>query len=573
MSRENIAPNPAIEDFHRARRQAALQEMLARFTGQSTSLLSFDEVSEKLKAGSGLQKGIQEIPLAAIVGSCERYQDFTRTFLPRQAHDQERWAQVRAYVSQVGLPNIPPIQLYQIGEVYFVLDGNHRVSVARQLKATHIRANVTELKTRVGLAATDQAVDLIVKAEITEFLTRTCLDVNRPGADLRVSVPGKYWILEAQIEAHQFLAAGAGNQPLSFEEAAVYWYDGIYVGVVQVIRDRGLLQQFPHRTETDLYLWSFEHRTNLRQQVTWEMGIGSALTDLEVQHGTSSPGLVQRIKRPKPVKPAKTGQWQQQKLIGPEKSRLFFNILVAITGEEHGWQAFSQSAELARRERGRLRGLHLLPPDQTDDGPEVKALQAEFEQRCWAEAISGQLSIERGPVVDKICERARLADVVVAPVLNPPGSGLTGRFTSEFRSLIRRCARPVLAVPAQPSALSQALLAYDGSTKAKEALFVATYLAGHWGLPLLVLTVAEDKSWNPAVAEEAERYLASRQVPARFVHQEGPAAEAVLATVEAEGIDLLIMGGYSRSPMKGLVLGTVVDEVLNRSQQPVLICR
>ena len=562
--------NPAIEDFHRARRQAALQEVMARFKGQSTSLLSFNEVSEKLKAGSGLEKGIQEIPLSAIVGSCDRYQDFTRTFLPRQESDKERWGQVRSYVSQVGLPNVPPILVYQIGEVYFVLDGNHRVSVARQMEATTIRANVTELQTRVGLSPTDQAADLILKAEITQFLERSGLDVSRPQADLQVTVPGKYWIIEAQIEAHQFLAAGSAQQPLSFEEAAQYWYDGVYLGVVQVIRDRNLLQQFPNRTETDLYLWSFEHRATLKEQVNWDMDIASVLTDLKAQHGDPASGtgqrLKQRVKRPQRI----TGQWQREKSTGSEQSRLFFNVLVAITGEEKGWQAFEQSVEIAKRERGRLRGLHLLPADNEGQG---EALQAEFERRCLANNIPGQLSVESGPAVDKLCERAWLADLVVAPLLNPPGPNLTSRLSSEFRSLIQRCARPVLAVPDKSSSLTQALLAYDGGTKAKEALFVAAYLAGHWQLPLLVLTVAEDKSWQPAIEAEARRYLESRQVQARFVHKQGRVAEAVLNTAETEGVDFLIMGGHSRGRVKDLILGSSVDGVLSHSPHPILICQ
>lgn len=580
MSHKLRSMERAMQDFHQAHRQAALQEVMARFRGESTKLLSFNEVSRQLKAGSGVDRGLQEIPLEAIVGSCDRYEDFNRAFLPLQASDKERWAQVRAYIAQKGLGNIPPIMVYQIGQVYFVADGNHRVSIARQLGASHIRATVTELQTKVDLAPTDCSNDLILKIEYADFLERTKLDESRPAADLRVTAAGKYWILESQIEAHCYLAADSPDQPLSYPEAALCWYDGVYLGVAQVIQDRGLLLDFPQRTETDLYLWAFEHRATLKQDVAWEMGIGTVLSDLK-GHSPPEPAagggnrlsrLKARLLSPKQSLP-ETGQWQREKLAASDQSRLFFNVLVALTGEEKGWYAFEQGVEIARREGGRLRGLHLVATEEDKSGQAGQALRAEFDERCQAANVSGQLALESGPAIDKICERAWLADIVVAPLLNPPGSKLMTRLSSDFRALVQRCARPILALPDQPSPLTQALLAYDGSPKAQEALFVATYLAGRWGVPLLVLTVAETKGQDQATEADARGYLEEQGIEAHFVQASGSVAEAVLAISEAYGADLIIMGSYSRRPLKNLVLGDSVDEVLTRSKQPILICR
>ena len=95
----------AIRDFRRARQQAALQQIMARLTGQSADLLSFDEVRERLKLKSGSSLGLQDIPLDAIVGSAGRYTEFTRSFLPKKDEDQARWARVEeAAISQLGLP-------------------------------------------------------------------------------------------------------------------------------------------------------------------------------------------------------------------------------------------------------------------------------------------------------------------------------------------------------------------------------------------------------------------------------------------------------------------------------------
>lgn len=577
----SLSTNNAVQDFHQARRQAAMEEMLARFTGKSTKLLSFNEVSQKLKSSNSVEKGVQEIPVEAIVGSCGRYEDFTRSFLPLRRSDQERWASVQAYVKQKGLANMPPIAVYQIGEIYFVSDGNHRVSIARRMGVTHIKASVIELQTKVALSPDDRPDDLILKTEYADFLARSNLDESRPEAELRLTVPGKYWIFEAQIEAQVFLAGGGSEQPVSFEEAAVLWYDSVYSSVTQLIRDRALLRDFPDRTEADLYVWAFEHRATLKQVLEWDMGIGTALHDFTIQQQVELKGASQRIQRmkgqimPKQLasNPAKTGAWQQEKAAAHNQSRLFFNILVAITGDAAGWQAFDQSVAVAKQEQGRLRGLHIVASEADRTSAKVQALKAEFNKRCQTAGITGQLSIEAGQPVDKICQRSTLADVVVAPLLNPPGANLASRLSSEFRALVQRSARPVLAVPDQPTRLNQALLAYDGSPKAKEALFVATYLAGRWSMPLVVLTVSEGKLRDRSIEIEAKDYLEEHNVQASFVQKSGSVAKAIGETSVEQGVDLIIMGGYSRSPVQGLLLGDSVDELLSQAKLPVLICR
>jgi len=116
----------AQRDFHEARRRAGLEAIMARLTGKSIDLFAYEEVRQKLKAKGSIPRGLQDIPLDAIVGSVGRYGDFTRSFLPRRDSDEQRWARVKAQVTD--MQGLPPIEVYQIGEVYFVRDGNHRVS-------------------------------------------------------------------------------------------------------------------------------------------------------------------------------------------------------------------------------------------------------------------------------------------------------------------------------------------------------------------------------------------------------------------------------------------------------------
>lgn len=126
----------AINDFRKARNQAILKVIIARFTGEYTELLSNESVRQKLKGRSSADQGLQKIPLNAIIGSAGRYSDFTRDFLPRFDANEDRWTRVKVVIT--GAIGLPPIEVYQIGETYFVKDGNLRVSVARQPGATHI---------------------------------------------------------------------------------------------------------------------------------------------------------------------------------------------------------------------------------------------------------------------------------------------------------------------------------------------------------------------------------------------------------------------------------------------------
>ena len=188
----------AQRNFTYARIQADLERVLARLTGKSPDLLSYNEVRQQLLATGKSKQVLKDIPLKAIVGSVGRYTDFTRSFLPLRDSDKQRWARIE--VEFDAPEGLPPIEVYQIGDVYFVIDGNHRVSVARQVGATHIEAFVTEVKTKVPLSPDIQPDDLILKARYARFLEQTRLNEHRPDIDLTMTAPGNYRILERQIE-------------------------------------------------------------------------------------------------------------------------------------------------------------------------------------------------------------------------------------------------------------------------------------------------------------------------------------------------------------------------------------
>ena len=568
----------AIQDFHRARSQADLERVLARLTGKSASLMCYEDVREKLKARTAQGKVLKEIPLDAIVGSVGRCSDFTRSFLPLQSGDQHRWAQVEIAVTD--LAGLPPVEVYQIGQVYFVIDGHHRVSVARRYGARHVQAYVTEVRSRVPLTPDTQPDDLIVKAEYAGFLEHTRLDDLRPGADLSVSVPGQYPALEEHIDVHRYYMGLEQKREIPYEKAVAHWYDTVYLPAVEVIRERGILRDFPGRTEADLYLWLAEHRAELETKLGWEIRPERAASDLAAHLGSWLKRIATRVRKRilsavlrgraeaglPPEQPA------AEPAVARRPARLFDDILVAVSGEESGWYALDQALEIARREEARLYGLHVVPAEADRESERAQAVQAEFNRRCRAASISGKLAIEVGEIAPRICERVRWTDLVTVNLAHPPAPKPLARLGSGFRTLIQRCSRPVLAVPGAPSPLDRALLAYDGSSKAEEALYVATYLAGQWGMRLAVVTVVETGRTSARALTHAQEYLEEHGVQATFVKESGAVADAILKAADVHESNLIVMGGYGFSPVLEVMLGSSVDQVLRESGRPVLIC-
>jgi nucleotide-binding universal stress UspA family protein len=131
----------------------------------------------------------------------------------------------------------------------------------------------------------------------------------------------------------------------------------------------------------------------------------------------------------------------------------------------------------------------------------------------------------------------------------------------------------VLAVPEQESPLQRALLAYDGSPKANEALFVAAYLAGKWQIPLVVVSVLEESYVTVKTLTYAKDYLEARNVNATFIQEQGIVADAISNTAQQHNVDFIIMGGYGFNPVLEVMLGSDVDQILRAKRWPVLICR
>jgi nucleotide-binding universal stress UspA family protein len=574
-----ITISHAVQDFRSARQKATLREIISRLTGNSTELLSYDEVRQKLRAQVSPKSELKEIPIDAIIGSVNRYQDFSRGFLPGKNINEERWANIE--LANYGSQGLPPIEVYQIDEVYFVSDGNHRVSVAKQLGSSHIQAYVTQVHTRVPLTPDVHPEDLILKSEYTDFLEQTNLDQVRPTADLPFTEPGQYEHLEEHIQVHRYFMGLEQQRDITVSEAAVDWYDVVYLPVVNIIREQGLLIDFPTRTEADLYLWIADHRALLEEELKGQVEVTSAAEDLADQFSQRPYRVIARIgsKIVRTIVPSyldagpAAGEWRQSIVSARSSDRLFSEILVPINGLEEGWYALDQAIVVATREQTSIHGLYILASEADQASQSTLDIQKVFVDRCAFAGIKSDLNLKIGDITSNICELARWNDLVVMNLAYPPESSMFARLSSGIRNLVQRCPRPILFTPHNIVPMQHALLAYDGSFKAQEALFIATYLAAKWTIPLSVISIGKEVDTRDIQAD-AKKYLELYNVQADYIQADGDnSTDVMLRFVDQLKADLLLIGGYSRNPVLEVLQGGDVDELLRQTGIPLIICR
>ena len=254
----------ARADYSRARAKSFLNRIRAALSGQPTRLLSYDDVREKLRVGGPIYRGVQTIRLDQVAGSLNRYHQFDRAFLPTQDDTASRWQRVdRAFYEDISLP---PVVLYKVGQVYFVVDGHHRVSVAREQGQEFIEAEVRECATRVNITPDLKPEDLEILGEKVRFLERTRLDDLRPKAKIRLTIPDGFQRMLEHIAVHRYFMGIDLQRDIPDEEAVIHWFDTVYLPIVKVIRSSKILNEFPGKTEGDLYLWTLDHQHYLAQQ-------------------------------------------------------------------------------------------------------------------------------------------------------------------------------------------------------------------------------------------------------------------------------------------------------------------
>jgi hypothetical protein len=277
--------------FKKARRREAyrrLSQVAGR--GDARPLLSLDEVTKRLGAFEQSYVGIRPIPVAAIVGTVSRVEDFDRDFLPKRSKIQERWRQVEQSFPD---SDFPPISVYEIDGRYFVVDGHHRVAIAKQRGTEIIDAEVTRLRSRTPLPPDIGAI--IMAEQQRRFMEESGLGRARSQARIEFSRPQGYIELLEHIKIHGYHMMMERGELLSVEEITSDWYDRVYLPTVEAIHREGLSELWPKATDADLFLWVGQRRRELFPERPDEMDIeGTVRSARETAAADKPKGLLTR---------------------------------------------------------------------------------------------------------------------------------------------------------------------------------------------------------------------------------------------------------------------------------------
>jgi hypothetical protein len=260
--------------------------ILNALTPDNQQLLSLGEVKDVIRPKSETYRGMQTVPIDRIAGSEGRYRDFNKGFLPKREASRGRWTSIdKAHLQHVTLP---PIRLYEIGGIYFVRDGNHRVSVARSQGVMAIDAEVSSLGTEIRLDPRMTRADLkraVIDYEKELFYGRTRFDKLLPGFDLVFTEPGRYDEVQHHIEVHKYYLNQSYVGEISFEDAMVSWYNNVFRPIIDLIEAENILARFPGRTAEDLYMWIVKHWDELKQKYGSDYPVQEAARDFATRFG------------------------------------------------------------------------------------------------------------------------------------------------------------------------------------------------------------------------------------------------------------------------------------------------
>lgn len=287
----------AERDFYKAKTKALTSRIFGILRPSFSELMPFDQAKRLIRPQSETYRGVTAVRLEDIAGSEGRYRDFNRFFFPKREHLKARWTGIDELQYRDVI--LPPVVLYEMGGLYFVRDGNHRVSVARAKGQEFIDAEVISLKSEIQLDSDMSIQDIkraVVEYEKERFYRETNY-VNVVGTDdLIFSEPGRYDTIKEHVLVHKYFLNQNMSEEIPLHQALFSWHENVYQPICQAIDAENLLSLFPGRTVSDLYLFLVAHWDELKRKFGRFVEIGEAAESFKNQAKRGRRGFFERIR-------------------------------------------------------------------------------------------------------------------------------------------------------------------------------------------------------------------------------------------------------------------------------------
>lgn len=272
----------AESDFARARNKALFNEIQHLLTPEEAAMISLKAVRKVIKTQSETYIGMKVIPINKIVGSEGRYRDFDNQFFPKRSIIKERWEHVdEAVIKDIVLP---PIKVYELGGLYFVRDGNHRVSVAKSKGVEFIDAEVVSLQTEIKLSparSLNGMMKQIISYEKRNFYFETNFGDITDYWVLDFSTAGQYDVIYNHILTHKYFINQNQTEEIPMEDAILSWFNNVYLPVVTTIQKYKIMKYFRKNTVSDLYVWIITFYDELKKKFGDGLPLDQIVNDIK----------------------------------------------------------------------------------------------------------------------------------------------------------------------------------------------------------------------------------------------------------------------------------------------------
>ena len=275
------------DDFNKARNKALFNELQHLLNPDEATLISFSDIKKLLRPSNEVYKGMMVVPISLIVGSEGRYRDFDNHFFPKNNFLKARWEHVdMAHYQDIVLP---PISLYEVGGLYFVRDGNHRVSVAKSQGIDFIDAEVVSLQSEIKLkpgTTREQLIKQVVEYEKRVFYNETGFGDITDYWLLNFSTPGQYDLVYNHILIHKYYINMDKEEEIPMEDAILSWFNNVYLPVIHTIDQHKMMKRFKGRTKSDLYVFLIKYWDELKQKFGEDFSLDQAAEEYKSRFGT-----------------------------------------------------------------------------------------------------------------------------------------------------------------------------------------------------------------------------------------------------------------------------------------------